>query len=454
MLAGLISTFVAAAQASLSVLLVISYGGLAARLGLLYSDDSKVISKISVKLFLPALLFVAIGSDLGPTSAHCYLIVLVWALVCHAVSFLIGVGARFVFGFPDWITAAIMFNNTTSYPLLLIQSLEATDNLSNLIQGDESIQDAIERAKSYFLVFATVSSCLTFAIGPRLADSEHELEPEDLHPEEDPNDDRDRRVEGRGSSEFDGESQPLLPESRFIQSRGRQGSILSITFFPAPPEYLQDRRRAWHISRPRWDAMHPQTQWWLLFFSDFLNAPLIGALLGVLAGFITPFHQAFFADPADGGIFTVWLTESWKIIGRIFIPLRLIMAGVSVYQSYHETRQHSLWHGGRSRVPWLTTLFVLVMRFAVWPMISISIIWAVARHSSVLGNDPMMLFAMMLMPIGPLAMRLIMMVQVSNAGEEDERQIAQIFALSYAVSPIIAFSIAGALKTAQHAFPQ
>lgn len=74
---------------------------------------------------------------------------------------------------PDWITAAIMVNNTASFPLLLMQSLGDTGILNFLMLKGENTHDTIERAKSYFLVFAKVSSCLTFAVGPRMIDSEH-----------------------------------------------------------------------------------------------------------------------------------------------------------------------------------------------------------------------------------------------------------------------------------------
>ena len=190
--AGILNSFLAAIQASLSVLLVIFYGAVAARFKLLDASSSKSISKICVKIFLPALLLTKIGSELHAGSADRYGIILLWALICHFVSFLIGIAAHLLFGMPDWITAAIMFNNTTSYPLLLIQSLDETGILSALITTDETTRDAIERAKSYFLVFATVSSCLTFAVGPRLMDSEHAPEPsddkEDLEDEDDTTD--------------------------------------------------------------------------------------------------------------------------------------------------------------------------------------------------------------------------------------------------------------------------
>lgn len=73
---GLLASFVVEVQASLSVLLVISYGAIAVRLGLLNPNNGIAISKICVKMFLPALLLIQIGSELHPGSAHRYLIVL------------------------------------------------------------------------------------------------------------------------------------------------------------------------------------------------------------------------------------------------------------------------------------------------------------------------------------------------------------------------------------------
>src|SRR5271154_2182075 len=206
--AGLVSSFLAAIQASLSVLLVIFYGIVAARFKLLDSSSGKAISKVCVKMFLPALLLTKIGSELHLGSADRYVTILVWAFVCHLVSFLIGIAAHLILGFPDWITAAIMFNNTTSYPLLLIQSLDETGILSNLIVTDETTKDAIERAKSYFLVFATISSCLTFAVGPRLIDTEYAPDPPDDKEELEDEDYEDEETEAGGRTNADAELSP------------------------------------------------------------------------------------------------------------------------------------------------------------------------------------------------------------------------------------------------------
>lgn len=452
---GILSSFVAAVQASLSVLLVISYGGIAAKLGLLDSSNGKAISKICVKMFLPALLFIQIGTELHLGSAHRYLIILGWAFVCHLISFLIGIFAHLVFGLPDWVTAAIMFNNTTSYPLLLIQSLNETGILGNLIVGDDSTRAMIGRAKSYFLVFATVSSCLTFAVGPRLMDAEHAHESDDdktLDEEDDHERGADERdVEDGASAWPPTEQTRLLSPQPHQQRRSRHESVVNITFFPSKPKFTTVKRRPFYIPHPHWADLSPRVQWWLLFFYDFLNAPLLGAVLGVIVGLIPPLHRAFFANTYNGGIFTAWLTESWKNVGGLFVPLPLIVAGISLYTSYQEGKQGN---GSRTAIPKATTAFILVVRFIVWPIFSIGVIYAIVQRSGrhgFLSSDPMLWFAMMLMPTGPPAMKLITMVQVSDAGVDDERRIAKILTISYIISPVLALTVVGALRASQSA---
>jgi hypothetical protein len=79
---------------------------------------------------------------------------------------LLGMAITRIFKTPSWVTPAIAFNNTTSLPLLLVQSLAATKLLDTL----DSSGDAVARAKSYFLVNAMVGNSLTFALGvPNIA---------------------------------------------------------------------------------------------------------------------------------------------------------------------------------------------------------------------------------------------------------------------------------------------
>jgi predicted permease len=456
---SLLSAFVGAIQASLSVLLVISYGSLAAHLGLLDSKNGKAISKISVKMFLPALLLVQLGTEMRPGAAHRYLIVVLWAVVAHIVSFVIGIAAHLLFKMPDWITCAIMFNNTTSYPLLLVQSLDHTGILEVLVGERDSTRALVGRAKSYFLVFSTISSCLTFAVGPRLIDTEHAPD----------SDGEERRSSLSSGTLTDGDSGPVgferragpnertvllrVPRRRRRGEPARHTSVASLTFFPSKPKFTTVKRRPMYIPSIKWSELSPRTKWWLLLFYDFLNTPLIGAVLGAVIGLVRPLHTAFFGNTFDGGIFTAWLTESFKSLGQLFVPLPLVVAGISLYSSYQDSR-HASRGSPVARIPWLTTAFILAVRFVIWPVLSIGAIYWVAkkeRLGGVLGDDPVLWFSMMLMPTGPPAMKLITMVQVSDAGVEEEQRMAKILTISYVVSPILAFTVVGALKASEAA---
>jgi hypothetical protein len=66
----------------------------------------------------------------------------------------------------------------------------------------------------------------------------------------------------------------------------------------------------------------------------------------------------------------------------------------------------------------------------IWPIVSIGVVYLLATKTDILSTDPMLWFAMMLMPTGPPAMKLITLVEVSDADEEDEHKIAQLLTVS------------------------
>lgn len=58
------------------------------------------------------------------------------------------------------------------------------------------------------------------------------------------------------------------------------------------------------------------------------------------------------------------------------------------------------------------------------------LIWTLASYSSVLFNDPILWFAMMMMPAGPPAMRLLALADVNQAGEAVKMSIARFLTVS------------------------
>ncbi|KAI4742549.1 membrane transporter [Aureobasidium sp. EXF-12298] len=418
--------FTGALQASLAVLLTIFYGVIAAQFDLLNEKSAKDISKACVRLFLPALLIVNVGQQLSLESGTKYLAVFIWAIIYNVLSMVFGLAVvprsftgslspivlndpfltladtfycrtKFL-NLPQWVTPAIAFNNTTSLPLLLVQSLQSTGILDSL----DASSDTIDRAKSYFLVNAMVSNSLTFALGPRLLNGQNEDSPEE-EPEKEDEDEDDAE---RGTKAI----------------------------------YKTQKRLSNYYS-----SLSPRTQAVLDFLYQFWNPPLIGAVIGGIVGLVPALHTLFFSKPQEGGYLNAWLTASIKNIGDLFASLQVVVVGVKLSQAMLRYKK-----GEQSgSVPWKPFTIITVVRFVIWPLISIPLVWVLASKTNVLSDDPILWFAMMLMPTGPPAMKLTALADVSGAGDEEKMSIAKFLTISYAISPLICFSVVGALKASQ-----
>lgn len=133
-----------------------------------------------------------------------------------------------------YLQQQLTFNNSTSLPLLLLQSFAVSGALSPISGGNTA--GAIDRARSYFLINAAISNTLTFSLGPRLLKPKEEKDDTEPTSEEGIEPSEDEPVEGGE------ESIPLIV-------KGKQ------------------RTRSWaHSTRS--------------FLYQFWNAPFIGACIG------------------------------------------------------------------------------------------------------------------------------------------------------------------------------
>lgn len=332
---------------------------------------------------------------------------------------------------PDWVTPALAFNNTTSLPLLLIQSLETAGILDSILLGGDSTSSAVSRAESYFLINAMVSNSLTFAFGPRLLrpgdeDAANDKENEDQEIEEDGN-------EQNGDSQS--AQQELIDE---------ESSLL-------PHRVVRRANRAERTGSKKWakywEQLPPWAQETLDILYSFVNAPLIGAIIGAIVGLAPPLHRLFFNSSDEGGYFNAWLTTSIKNIGDLFASTQIIVVGVKLSLSLRKMKR-----GEESgNMSWTSFGFITVVRFLLWPLISIPLIWALATKTSLLSSDPMLWFAMMLMPCGPPAMLLVALADVTGSPEKEKMAIAKFLTASYAITPLICFAVVGSLKASEAA---
>ncbi|RII23416.1 hypothetical protein CUC08_Gglean012238 [Alternaria sp. MG1] len=429
----LIVPFTGAIQAAFSVLLTIAFGVVAAQCNLLSPKAAKEVSKLCVRMFLPALLIYKIGSNLHQDTGVRYVPVLIWSISYTLLSVFVGRLLTRIFKLPAWVAPAIAFNNTTSLPLLLIQSLKQTQILDAILIGGESGSQAMDRAESYFLVNAMVSNSLTFAIGPGL------LRPgdEDASDEQEGEDDEDNR-----QANEDGESSNM--------ERGPDGIIDEETSLlpqriTKPANRIEKRG---YLKTQKWyNDLSPWLQETLNITWQFANAPLLGAIVGAVIGLTPALHRLFFSPSNEGGYLNAWLTTAIKNIGELFATTQIIVVGVKLSKSMLFMKRGE--DSGEVRKGSLA--IVTLIRFIIWPLISIPLIWVVASKTKLLDADPMLWFSMMLMPTGPPAMILVALTDVTGAAESMKMTVAKFLTISYAITPMICFAVVGALKATEAA---
>ncbi|KXL44445.1 MAG: hypothetical protein FE78DRAFT_431378 [Acidomyces sp. 'richmondensis'] len=463
--------FLGALQASISVLLVMLYGWAAAELGFLDASAARKMSRTSVTIFLPALLIYNIGSELKADTILRYVPILFWALFYNIISIAIGQIASHIFQFPRWATSAITFNNTSSMPLLLVQSLKATGLLSSLLASpDDTTSAAVTRARSYFLACAVVGNTLTFGIGPAQLKGHEEDSPYEngnhkktgchggrprtrhrvrWHRRQDL---EDQGQESENNSDTD-HAEPTEQSRQHASNDGYEESyerserspLLSNAYTRQRPNL---RQRIHEHGRQSFQKLPSPLQRLTLAIKHFINPPFVGAVIGLTLGLAPPLHRLFFNPTEEGGYFNAWLSQSIQNVGELFIALQVVIVGVKLSAAVKD--QHS--SGGEpASLPWLPFALITFVRFIMWPAISISLIWALAAHTNLLGDDPILWFAMMLMPVGPTAMKLMALADVTGSPRKEKNQIAKFLALTYGVSPLISLAVVGALKAADAA---
>lgn len=293
---------------------------------------------------------------------------IVWATIYTVLSIAIGRVLTVVFKLPPWATPSLAFNNTESLPLLLLQALGTTGTLA-VLSGEGKEDEAIERARSFFLAASVITNTITFGKGPEILqssadhsmvgkawrwlagpqtakqDSDSESGGDDNDEgDDDDNDDENENNNGGGSEEEAHEQTSLLP--RPVNDTGHKAK-----------RAIVPRLKQWHAALPG------PVQSFVSGLGMLLNAPFIGALIGVTIGLTPALQTLFFADMADGGYFNAWLTTSIKNVGELFVAIQVVVVGVKLSLSL---RKWKVGDDGGS-VPMESFAIISIVRFFIWP---------------------------------------------------------------------------------------
>ncbi|KAL4819842.1 hypothetical protein BDW67DRAFT_124717 [Aspergillus spinulosporus] len=334
------------------------------------------------KVLLPALILVHLGEQLKLDNALNYVPVLVWSITYTTFSILLARLASKLLRLPDWVTPASAFNNTTSLPLLLLQSLEGVGSLKVIVKDGESVSDAVARAQSYFLLCGVISKTIGYIVGPTMLTSEQDARDDG----DDNGHDEDAHYHYSGPyADAADEESPLLNAHGQVQKRQDISTVSGkIT---------------------RWTNV---------------------------LGLVPQLHNAFFNSYEDGGIFNAWLTSSIMNIGKLFTTLQIFVVGCELGVSFEKMKKDADGDGdgdgsgGQSSNPgWKEILTIFLIRLVIWPALSISIIYGLAQKTTLLRSDPILWFSMMLMPAGPPALVIQGLAELAKASETQKMTIAK-----------------------------
>lgn len=333
---------------------------------------------------------------------------------------LFGLGLQKIMKLPQWIVPAIAFNNTTSLPLLLVQSLQATGILDSL----DTSSDVVDRAKSYFLVNAMVSNSLTFALGPRLLNGQEEDAPEEQEKDDESDDENDNAERGVSNND---DRASLRSDSSSVRDDIEDHEETSLLPNRTIKGKVRGEHKFWDRFDYHWEKLHPKAQDALSFLYQFWNAPLIGALIGIFIGLTPPLHTLFFSSQQEGGYLNAWLTKAIKNVGDLFAALQVVVVGVKLSKALRFMRKGE----DVGRIPWGPFAVVTVVRMLVWPLISIPFFYLLATKTNWLSDDPILWFCLMIMAAGPPAMKLTALADVSGAEEDEKMSIAKFLTVSF-----------------------
>ena len=273
-------------------------------------------------------------------------IVLVWSFIYTGSSIGFAYVVSKVLKFPPWVTPACAFNNTTSLPLLLLQSLESVGSLHPIVRGEDTVPDAIRRAQSYFLVCAVVSKTIGYAVGPGLLETQTNND----------------NGQGRRVSEAEqGDAESQHASAAEQEDVNEETSLLPDR---AHKTGRQIRSQIKHYGGCITSCLPKRVKQRLLapFESPFADVMITCTTVGVILGSVPQLHKAFFNHSDDGGIFNAWLTSSVKNIGQLFTTLQIFIVGGKLGLSFERMK------GGTGRIPFRAILTIFLVRLVLWPV--------------------------------------------------------------------------------------
>lgn len=260
--------------------MTIGVGYLSARAGFLNGKAQKGLQKLTINVLTPALLFANVGASIDLEKLIALWAIPTFYIAYIVIGFTIAVITGKIFKF-DWssckfVVAGVIFQNTTSLPIALIQSIASTRAITLLMKEDDSPDLARSRGISFILIASLLSNLLRYSVGTWLLEDRKQKRDEPSDDEED-------------------ESMDTMP---LLRSSPRRRNITRIAV------------SGWHRAR------------------EIFNPPLLAAVVALLVGIIPTLKHIFFSE--QGAMYSS-LTATIRQLGQACIPMVMITLGAELY---------------------------------------------------------------------------------------------------------------------------
>ncbi|KAG0221459.1 hypothetical protein BGX31_009818 [Mortierella sp. GBA43] len=180
----------AAAEAVSQVLVIVACGVILSKTGYLSQTTQKSISKLNLYFLTPCLLFTKIASSINWTQFVAYWPIPVFYVFFSFASWIVAKLGSKLLGFSNneqkFVIASVLFSNTNTLPLALLQSLAFSAAAGRLMRdsGDTS-EAAAARGISYVLFYAIFGNLIRWSYGFSLLVPKEKKEAAEASPESD-----------------------------------------------------------------------------------------------------------------------------------------------------------------------------------------------------------------------------------------------------------------------------
>ncbi|KAF9970342.1 hypothetical protein BGZ73_006955 [Actinomortierella ambigua] len=274
----------AAAEAVSQVLVIVGCGVVLARTGYLTQSAQKAISQVNLYFMTPCLLFVKIASTITWDQFVAFWPIPVFYTIFSILSVVVAHVGSYFLGFTpeerNFVVASVLFSNTNSLPMALIQSLAFSVAGKGLLRDEHDTPNKVAaRGISYILFYAIFGNLVRWSYGFTL-----------LVPNDKP--------------------QILPPEGILIQVDDHP---IAYTVSPTPPSTTSViRQKLTNVVNTIRQVMTP---------------PLMTALASLVIGLVPQLHHLFMSENSKVYSFVVRPLES---CGATAIPMILLCLGAQV----------------------------------------------------------------------------------------------------------------------------